>query len=201
MVVASRVQSSAYHDSVALMLVARALSNLQGVVDAAVVMGTAANREILAGAGLLNAGAEGARPDDLVIVVKAEDDAAATAALDEAERRLAQRAVSTPGGQTRRPRSLDSAIAATPDANLAVISVAGQHAAREARTALLHGLHVLLFSDNVALEDEIGLKQLAAQRGLLCMGPDAGTAIINGVALGFANAVPRGPVGLASAAG
>ena len=88
-----------------------------------------------------------------------------------------------------------------PEANLAVISVAGQYAAREARTALLHGLHVLLFSDNVPLEDEIALKQLAAERGLLCMGPDAGTAIINGVALGFANAVPRGPVGLVSAAG
>ena len=158
MVIASRVKSSEYHDSVTLMLVARVLLDLPGVVDAAVVMGTAANREILAGAGLLDAGAERARPDDLVIVVKTEDDEAATAALDEADRRLAQRAERTPGGQARRPRSLDSAIAATPDANPAVISVAGQYAARETRTALLHGLHVLLFSDNVALEEEIAFK-------------------------------------------
>ena len=133
------------------MLVARVLLDPPGVLDAAVAMGTAANREILAGAGLLDTGAERARPDDLVIVVKTEDDEAATAALDEADRRLAQRAERTSGGQARRPRSLDSAIAATPDANPAVISVAGQYAAREARTALLHGLHVLLFSDNVAL--------------------------------------------------
>ncbi len=201
MLVATRVKSSEYHDSVTLMLVARALSDRPGVLDAAVVMGTAANREILAGAGLLDRAAERARPDDLVIVVKADDDAAALAALDEADRRLALRGERAPGGEARRPHSLDTAIAATRDANLVVISVAGQYAAREARTALLHGLHVLLFSDNVALEEEIALKQLALERGLLCMGPDAGTAIINGVALGFANVVPRGSVGLVSAAG
>ena len=84
---------------------------------------------------------------------------------------------------------------------MAVVSVAGRYAGQEARTALEHGLHVLLFSDNVPLEEEIALKRLAGERGLLCMGPDAGTAIINGVALGFANAVPRGSVGLVSAAG
>jgi FdrA protein len=33
------------------------------------------------------------------------------------------------------------------------------------------------------------------------MGPDCGTAILNGVALGFANALPRGPVGIVSASG
>ena len=107
MVIASRVKSSEYHDSVTLMLVARVLLDLPGVVDAAVVMGTAANREILAGAGLLDAGAERAQPDDLVIVVKAEDDEAATATLDEADRRLTQRAERTPVGQARRLRSND----------------------------------------------------------------------------------------------
>jgi FdrA protein len=59
----------------------------------------------------------------------------------------------------------------------------------------------MLFSDNVSLEDEIALKTLAGDQGLLCMGPDAGTAIVNGVGLGFANAVPRGPIGIVSAAG
>ena len=89
------------------------------------------------------------------------------------------------GATAQRPKSLASAVAATPDANLAVISVAGRYAAAEARTALERGLHVLLFSDNVPLEDEIDLKRLAVERGLLCMGPDAGTTIINGVALGL----------------
>ncbi len=100
-----------------------------------------------------------------------------------------------------RPKSLASALAAHPEGNLVVVSVAGRYAAQEARTALSSGRHVLLFSDNVRLEDEIALKRLAESKRLLCMGPDAGTAIINGVALGFANAVPRGNVGLVGASG
>ena len=90
---------------------------------------------------------------------------------------------------------------ADPGANVAVISVAGRYAADEAWEALHSGLHVLLFSDNVSLEDEIALKQYAAEHGLLLMGPGAGTAILNGVALGFANVLPPGPVGIVSAAG
>jgi FdrA protein len=88
-----------------------------------------------------------------------------------------------------------------PGANLAIISVAGQYAVGEAWEALHGGLHVLLFSDNVPLEDEIALKRYASERGLLMMGADCGTAIINGVALGFANVLPRGPVGIVAAAG
>ncbi len=182
------------------MLVAKALLELPGVEDAAVVMGTPANREILAAAGLLTDGAAAARPDDLVIVVRATDGAAGQAALAQADALLAARAVPV-AAAVQRPKSLAAAIAAMPDANLVVISVAGRYAAQEARTALERGLHVLLFSDNVPLAEEIELKQLAVARGLLCMGPDAGTAIINGVALGFANAVPRGRVGLVSASG
>jgi len=197
----TRIKPSAYHDSVTLMLVAQAVLKLPGVQDAAVVMGTPANREIIDSAGLLTPEAAGARPDDLLIVIKAEDEASALAALAQAEEILAAKAPRAETGGAQRPKSLASAIAAAPDANLAVISVAGRYAAGEARTALESGLHVLLFSDNVPLEEEIALKKLAAERGLLCMGPDAGTAIINGVALGFANAVPRGNVGLVSAAG
>ena len=197
----TRIKPSAYHDSVTLMLVAQAVLKLPGVQDAAVVMGTPANREIIDSAGLLTPEAAGARPDDLLIVIKAEDEASALAALAQAEEILAAKAPRAETGAAQRPNSLASAIAAAPGANLAVISVAGRYAAGEARTVLENGLHVLLFSDNVPLEDEIALKKLAAERGLLCMGPDAGTAIINGVALGFANAVPRGNVGLVSAAG
>ena len=197
----TRIKPSAYHDSVTLMLVAQAVLKLPGVQDAAIVMGTPANREIIAAAGLLTPEAAGARPDDLLIVIKAVDEASALAALAQAEEILAAKAPRSETGVAHRPKSLVSAVAAAPGANLAVISVAGRYAAGEARSALENGLHVLLFSDNVLLEDEIALKKLAADRGLLCMGPDAGTAIINGVALGFANAVPRGNVGLVSAAG
>jgi FdrA protein len=99
------------------------------------------------------------------------------------------------------PRTLETALRRLPEANLACISVPGQYACHEARKALQHGLHVFLFSDHVALGAEEELKQLAAQQGLLVMGPDCGTAILGGVPLGFANQLPRGPVGLISASG
>jgi succinyl-CoA synthetase alpha subunit len=93
------------------------------------------------------------------------------------------------------------ALAARPDASLALISTPGEYAAAEALKALRLGLHVMLFSDNVALEDEVRLKREAEQRGLMLMGPDCGTAIIAGVPLGFANAVRRGPIGVIGASG
>ena len=202
MSIATRILPSAYYDSVTLMLVAKELLAMPGVQDAAVVMGTPANLGLMRDAGLLTAEAQAATPNDLVAAVLAEDDQAAAAALAAVEGLLAAGA----GGKEaeasqRRPHSLRAALRQAPDANLALISVAGRYAAREARLALAQGLHVMLFSDNVSLEDEIALKTLAAERGLLCMGPDAGTAIINGVGLGFANAVPRGPIGLVGAAG
>jgi FdrA protein len=195
------IKPSAYHDSVSLMLVARQLAALPGIQDAAVVMATEANKSILEGAGMLDESVQAASPNDLVLAVIAEDEGSASAALEAAGALLAARAAPEGEGAARRPRSLRRAAADLPGANLAVISVAGRYAAGEAWEALLNGLHVLLFSDNVSLEDEIALKRYAVEHGLLLMGPGAGTAILNGVGLGFANAVPRGPVGLVSAAG
>ena len=96
---------------------------------------------------------------------------------------------------------LGAALEAHPGANVVLISVPGDYAAREARRALRAGRHVMLFSDNVSLADEVALKREAVERGLLMMGPDCGTAIINGMPLGFANAVRRGPIGIVGAAG
>jgi len=194
-----QIRSGAYHDSVVLMHLQRSLAGLPGILDAGVVMGTAANKEILAQTGLLTPEARAAAADDLVIVVRADDDAAAQAALDQIDTLLAQR---------RRmveleflPKSLESAAQTLPDAQWVLISVAGRYAAGVARQALSLGKHVFLYSDNVSLEDEISLKQLAAGTGLLVMGPDCGTAIVNGVGLGFANRVRRGPIGLVAASG
>jgi FdrA protein len=60
---------------------------------------------------------------------------------------------------------------------------------------------VFCFSDGVSVEVEAALKRRALERGLLFMGADCGTAILDGVALGFANAVERGPVGIVGASG
>ena len=202
MPVSTRILPSAYYDSVTLMQVAQALIALPGVRDAAVVMGTPANHDLLKDAGMATPEAAAALPNDLVVVVLAETEDDAAAAIDQVDRLLATRKTAKPGGAAgRRPRSMRAAITQSPDANLVIISVAGRYAAREARVALESGLNVMLYSDNVTVEDEIALKDLAGARGLLCMGPDAGTAIINGIGLGFANAVPRGPIGIVSAAG
>jgi FdrA protein len=199
LIVKTLVKKSEYHDSVTLMLVARELTKFPGVIDVGVIMATEANKALLKESGLLTPDVQAATPNDLVIAVSAHDDAA-DAALLEAERLLKQKRSSDEGAEFR-PKTLRGAVKMNPNANFAVISVAGRYAADEAWDALRRGLHVLLFSDNVSLEDEIALKQYARDRGLLLMGPGAGTAILNDVALGFANVVPNGPVGIVSAAG
>jgi succinyl-CoA synthetase alpha subunit len=123
--------------------------------------------------------------------------------LDVAEAELTRApAVAQDGGPRRLPpRSLEMALAELATANLALISTPGDYAAAEAMKALRLGLNVMLFSDNVVLEDEIALKRYARARDLLVMGPDCGTAIIGGVPLGFANVVRRGEIGAIAASG
>src|SRR5574341_74949 len=193
------IKPSEYHDSVSLMLVAQELAGLPGVTDAAVVMATEANKAILKEASLLTPEAAAASPNDLVIAIHAADSALAQAVA--AVEELLQRKQAQAETAEFRPKTLRGALKANPAANLAVISVAGRYAADEAWKALHQGLHVLLFSDNVSLADEIALKKYAGEHRLLLMGPGAGTAMINGVALGFADALPAGPVGIVSAAG
>ncbi len=198
-VILSEIRTGAYHDSVVLMQLQRALTELPGVLDAGVVMGTDANKDLLAQVDLLTPEAKAAQADDLVIVVKAETEDAARAALAQVDELLARRRSRV--SQAFRPKSLESAANVLPEAQWVLISVPGRYAAGVARDALRLGKHVFLYSDNVALEDEISLKQEAAGKGLLVMGPDCGTALVNGVGLGFANVVRRGPIGVVAASG
>ncbi|MFZ1267286.1 MAG: protein FdrA, partial [Anaerolineae bacterium] len=179
------VRSGVYYDSVILMQLQRALAVLPGIIEAGVVMGTPANKELLSQTNLLPAEAAAAKPDDLVIVVAAQDAAAAGAALAQVNELLTHRRTTLE--QEYRPQSLEVAAQALPAAAWVLVSVAGRYAAGVARQALGLGKHVFLFSDNVPVEDEIALKQMAAAGGLVVMGPDCGTALIGGVGLGFAN--------------
>lgn len=207
----ARVKRTMYFDSITLMKLARTLSSLEGIADAAAVMATPANLQLLTEAGLAPFSGLSGTPnsDDVLFVVRADDEQHALAALEAAETLLLHNSAptvtneSTDGvnGAAAPPRSLEEARRAHPEANIAVISVPGEYAALEAQQALLAGLHVFLFSDNVSLADEVTLKRLATAHGLLLMGPDCGTALLNGVALGFANVVPAGPVGLIGASG
>src|SRR2546428_1976154 len=196
------VRASFYQDSVTLMRLSRDMEAVAGVTAAAAMMGTPPSRALLKQAGLLASEGAAAETADLIIAVIADSPAAADAARAAAEHALLARKPPVTGPTTAAaPRTLASALHALPDANLALISVPGAFAGGEALKALRAGLHVMLFSDNVPVETEVELKRLALERGLLVMGPDCGTAIVDGVPLGFANAVPRGRIGLAAASG
>jgi FdrA protein len=196
----NRVEKGFYLDSVALMRISRTVCALPGVEMAALMIGSPSNKALMRDAQLLAAEGEQASANDLVIAVRANSQAAAITALDTAGKLLSEKE-KPPQGDAGRARSLTGALERMPDANLALISVPGEFAALEARRALMHGLNALVFSDNVPLEDELALKTLARQRGLLMMGPDCGTALIAGTPIAFANAVPRGEIGIVSASG
>jgi FdrA protein len=196
------VKAGAYHDSVTLMLISRDVGALEGVEQASAVSATPLNLALIERQGYALGPAAGAGPNDLVIALRATDDAAAEVALAEIERRLITTAASDGRGAAGRPpRSVLGAARRRPELNVAFLSVPGRHVAYEAALALRSGLHVFCFSDGLSLDAEAALKRQAIGQGLLFMGPDCGTAIIDGVALGFANVVQPGPAGLVAASG
>ena len=199
-----KVIANRYADSVKLMGIARGLRSRDGVDGCEMGMGTAANLEALEARGVE---VSGAGPSDLIVAVDAGSGGVARETLDAAEQELSSGGAGTSaagrgGGADREPpRSLVSARRRLADANVALISVAGEYATLEAHRALSAGMHVFLFSDHVSLEDELELKQRGEQLGLLVMGPGCGTAMLANVGLGFANVVTSGPVGIVAAAG
>jgi FdrA protein len=188
------VRRGAYYDSVTLMLVSRAASNATGD-EVSVGMATPLNLELLAAQGFT---IEDAGPNDLVIAIRADDVDAAVAAVDE---ELSKKGAQSGPVERAAARSLAAAARRDDELSLAFLSIPGDHVAHEAAAALEAGLHVFCFSDGVSLEVEAALKRRALERDRLFLGADCGTAIIDGVALGFANAVERGPVGIVGASG
>ncbi|MSQ19808.1 MAG: acyl-CoA synthetase FdrA [Betaproteobacteria bacterium] len=199
-----RVIPNVYRDSVSLMQLSSRLAEGKGIEQVAVVMATPANLDLLREAGFLD-GVPDAKPSDVLALVKAKSAVLATPVLDQVTGALAPMSVGTHSASIQpgmmKSRSLGMALDRGADANLALISVPGEYAAAEAEKALDRGLNVMLFSDNVSLEDEVALKSKAASKHLLMMGPDCGTAIIDGMPLGFANAVRRGRIGCIGASG
>ncbi len=195
------IRKDSYYDSVFLMSLSAELGRSAGLEAGHVVLATPANRELLAGQGFDPAPLAALGPTDLVIALRGPD----AATLDSAAARLDELLSPKRGGAqhaaAERPIGLAGGLAQLPGANLALISVPGQYAAYEAAKALEQGLHVMIFSDNVPVEEEVALKRSATTRGLLVMGPDCGTALISGKPLGFANRVRTGPIGLVGASG
>jgi FdrA protein len=195
------IRRGLYADSVTLMRVSQRVGQGDGVEAAMVAMATELNLAVLAGMAFSLPPVNSA--NDLVIAVRARDDAAASRAISEVERYLAEsraRPSGAAGADDVPPRTVGSA-ARQYGAGLALISVPGKHAFTEALDALEADCDVLIFSDNVGIDQEITLKDYATKRGRLVMGPDCGTAVVGGIGIGFSHTLDRGPVGVVAASG
>jgi FdrA protein len=195
------VRRGVYLDSVTLMQISRDVAANPGVRSALVAMATDLNVDLLTGLGF--DAPDGAAPTDLLVAVETDDDAALTRSTAMVDAALTERAAPTASGSfgdTPAPHTVASALDAS-GATLAMISTPGQCAFVDAMDAVEAGRSVMVFSDNVPVEQEVWLKDAATRRGVLVMGPDCGTAVVGGVGLGFANVVRPGPVGIVAASG
>lgn len=197
------IRRGAYADSVALLQVSRSVQGTPGVVAAQVAMATGLNLEVLTGMGF--AVPPEASVNDMVVALRFADDAdldttldAALAAVDAA---LAPVRPTSGAGEVAPPRTTAAALRSADDGTLVLVSVPGASAVVEAVDAIEAGCDVMLFSDNVPVDQEVAVKRMAADRGRLVMGPDCGTAVVDGVGLGFANAVRPGRIGMVAASG
>lgn len=192
------IRKNQYYDSVFLMGISKRISDVQGVRQNAVLMGSDTNKGLLSSIGVHDAQIDAAQPNDLIVAVIADSEPVVHQVLIDLDQFLLG---GMPASATANPHTLEEGLAQKPDANLAVISVPGEYAAREARNALEAGLNVFIFSDNVSIQDELDLKKFAAEKNLLVMGPDCGTSLLGGIGIGFANVVRQGPIGVIGAAG
>ncbi|MHA1832758.1 MAG: acyl-CoA synthetase FdrA, partial [Candidatus Baldrarchaeia archaeon] len=196
------IKKNTYRDSVFLMRI-RNRVHVEGIEDIALLIGTDANKRYLINAGLISTldDVRTATANDLIIVVKGKSNKSVRTALQRCLKMLDQKIVTEEESPRTFARTLDSALRMLPEANLLFLSIPGPFVKREAMKALQNDLNLFIFSNNVPIDDEVELKKIAKEKGLLVMGPDCGTAIINGKCLGFANRVRRGPIGIVGASG
>lgn len=201
MTISIKIQPNTYIDSVSLMALSTKANQLVGVEQAIIAMATEMNKEVMKNVGLFTEEIEKAQTSDLIIALEATDEQDSANLIEKIETLMTEKKEKGNNQTTERYTTIETAKKAIPEANMTVISVNGQYAAREARKALNNDLHVMMFSDNVSVEEEIQLKEFAHEKGLLIMGPDCGTAIINNVGLCFANKVRKGSIGIIGASG
>ncbi len=194
------VYKNQYQDSVRLMSISREAAKLDGVSKVLALLGTVSNKDVIARLGLKDPAVDAATASDLMICIEAKDDAAVKAALDNVQAHLKTKAGGSKAEELK-PATIEEAADRLEDANFCMISLPGPMAKLDVLSAINRGLNVMLFSDNITIEDEIELKKKAIEKGLLMMGPDCGTAIIAGVPLALANVVRRGDIGIVAASG
>ncbi len=198
------VKKGSFQDSVSLMIISRKLSERPEVDQVSVMMGTPANKAMLDSTGFWHDDFADATPNDICVAVRTHEEQPEILELirEQLEKELST--IANASGSSQRllkARRWESACQKLPQANLLLISVAGEYAASVAKEGLLAGKNVMIFSDNVPLEQEVELKTLARERELIVMGPDCGTAMIAGSPLAFANVLPDGGIGVIGASG
>lgn len=197
------IQKNNYQDSIVLMLLTNEINTLDGVNNVSIMMATPANKDIFKTGGLYTPELEEGTPNDMAIVLDVDSEDVIETVLEEIKRFLEEKAKGNQAQSQDMPvaKTWDQALASAKDAKVAIVSIPGVHAPLEIERALDEGYHVFCFSDNVPVEDEARLKQKAHEKGLLLMGPDCGTGIMNGIPLAFTNVVRKGKIGIVGASG
>ncbi|MBQ6756019.1 MAG: FdrA family protein [Oscillospiraceae bacterium] len=192
------IQKDRYIDSLETLSETAMLNDQPGIGTGYVGMATEVFKEVTKEIGLSAPEILAAADSDYVIVAEAESEEAFNNAVEKL------RTESAPVDDEEKPVSFRTSVQAKehePRANLCQISVPGEYALEEAKKALNAGMHICVFSNNVPLSDEREMKELAREKGLLCMGPDCGVANINGAALVLSSINNRGPFGIVGASG
>ncbi|HPN31419.1 MAG TPA: acyl-CoA synthetase FdrA [bacterium] len=190
-----------YFDSVMLMSIANNASKSKGVKNLAAMMATENNKEVLRNTKMIDKTGEPAEPNDLLVCIDAEAEEFFEPALKKFKELLENKSAAEDKSDKIELTSVSDGIKEFSDSNLVIFSIPGPFVKREAKLALTAGKNVMIFSDNVTVQEELELKQFAREKGLIVMGPDCGTAIINGKGLAFANAIPIGKIGIIGASG
>lgn len=195
------IKRNNYQDSINLMLLTNEINLVKGIKQCSIMMGTDANKDILKNTGLLTEEGSSASPSDMVIVLEIEDESVVPAVLVKIDQFLSDLSVKKELNKGVEANSLEEALELQPDANIALFSIPGEYAADVIEQALDKNLNIFSFTDNVSLDDEVRLKKIAHDKGLLLMGPDCGTGILSGIPFAFANVVRTGNIGIVGASG
>ena len=122
--VSNVVKKNFHRDSVRLLHLSEEAKKIDGIKDAAVVMGTTTNKEILEKLSLLTDEGRAALESDMILAVMADSQSA----IDGGIKQIEEMVLRPPSAKGRSFYSVDAALQAVPDANLAVVSIPGEHA-------------------------------------------------------------------------
>lgn len=200
MTIQAKIKKNTYFDSVSLMSLSTRANQIENVKQAMIGMGTKMNKEVIQNVGMSSVEIEKAGTGDLMIAIETDKPDEIEVIFEQIDLLFTTKAKKS-RKEEKAYKTINEASQEIEEANIAIISVNGSFAAREVQEALDNNLHVMLFSDNVSIEDEVKFKKLAHDKGLLMMGPDCGTAIINNTGLCFANKVRKGNIGIVAASG